>query len=66
MRSMVEGAQRWSFVSAYTEMIASRPAPLPPRGACHRAGHFGPDPLARSPSPTFVGEDKHYLFAALM
>ena len=31
-------------------------APPPPRGACHRAGHFGPDPLAWSPSPVFTGE----------
>src|SRR5208282_3297365 len=30
----------------------------PPRGACHRAGHFGPDSLAWSASPAFAGEDK--------
>jgi len=26
------------------------------RGACHRAGHFGPDPLAHSTSPRARGE----------
>src|SRR5439155_1911989 len=26
-----------------------------PCGACHRAGHFGPDPLAWSPSPAARG-----------
>ena len=25
---------------------APRPSPFEGRGACHRAGHFGPDPLA--------------------
>jgi hypothetical protein len=25
--------------------------PTPPAGACHRAGHFGPDPLGGRPSP---------------
>jgi len=24
------------------------PSPFEARGACHRAGHFGPDPLART------------------
>src|SRR5579872_2878713 len=35
--------------------LAATP-PHPPRGACHRAGHFGPDPLARSTSPRTRGE----------
>gem|GEM_PF-2679652 len=26
----------------------SRPSPFEAREACHRAGHFGPDPLART------------------
>src|ERR1700733_5030025 len=33
-------------------------APLPPCGACHRAGHFGPDPLAWFPSPALRGGKK--------
>jgi hypothetical protein len=33
-----------------------RRGPLPARGACHRAGHFGPDPLARH-LPRCAGED---------
>jgi hypothetical protein len=36
----------------------SRPAPLPPPpGARHRAGHFGPDPLGRSPFPAGAGQE---------
>ena len=35
--------------------LAATP-PHPPRGACHRAGHFGPDPLARTTSPRARGE----------
>src|SRR5580658_3968730 len=27
---------------------APGPSPFEARGACHRAGHFGPDPLART------------------
>ena len=34
---------------------ASSQRPPPPRGACHRAGHFGPGPLAWSPSPASRG-----------
>src|SRR5580704_5616034 len=30
--------------------------PTPPAGACHRAGHFGPDPLGGRPSPCRAGE----------
>jgi hypothetical protein len=46
-----------------------RRAPLPARGACHRAGHFGPDPLARD-LPRSAGEDDsrrdfHFVIAAL-
>src|SRR4029077_137605 len=26
------------------------------RGACHRAGHFGPDPLARNDKDSYAGE----------
>jgi hypothetical protein len=40
------------------------PTPLPPRGACHRAGHFGPDPLAWSPSPVSRGRMSRILLAA--
>jgi hypothetical protein len=29
--------------------------PTPPAGACHRAGHFGPDPLGGRPSPCREG-----------
>src|SRR5271170_5749761 len=31
-------------------------APPPPCGACHRAGHFGPDPVGMVPLPQFCGE----------
>jgi hypothetical protein len=30
----------------------------PPCGACHRAGHFGPDPLAIRPLPAQRGEER--------
>jgi hypothetical protein len=30
----------------------------PPSGACHRGGHFGPDPMARDLSPPARGERK--------
>ena len=42
---------------------SSLPAPPPPRGACHRAGHFGPDPLAWSPSPTSWGRTSKRILA---
>jgi hypothetical protein len=35
-------------------------SPPPARGACHRAGHFGPDPLARHlPRPRGRKEVSH-------
>jgi hypothetical protein len=45
-------------VTALTGARASGGAehPTPPAGACHRAGHFGPDPLGGRPSPSRAGQ----------
>ena len=43
---------------------AQSPTPPPPYGACHRAGHFGPDPLAWSPSPAIAGAENKFVLAA--
>src|ERR1700733_5843956 len=39
-------------------------APLPPCGACHRAGHFGPDPVGMVPLPRVAGEERKFVLAA--
>src|ERR1700730_8487999 len=45
--------------SLQSQCSESRRGPLTlVRGACHRAGHFGPDPLAHSTSPRTRGEVK--------
>jgi hypothetical protein len=56
MRSVVEGASDSTHHFRRRRLAEAR-AP-PPLGACHRAGHFGPDPLGRSPSPVCTVEDK--------
>ncbi len=47
-----DGRLRWRFVVVAERSLS--PTLLPPPGACHRAGHFGPDPLARH-LPRFHG-----------
>ncbi len=49
------GPRRISFDESET----SSQRPPPPRGACHRAGHYGSDPLAWSPSPLSRGRKAH-------
>ncbi len=43
---------------------AQSPTPPPPHGACHRAGHFGPDPLVWSSSPAIAGAENKFVLAA--
>src|SRR5205814_890392 len=59
-RRVVEGARvTQSFSHA---LVLSNNMPPPPCGACHRAGHFRPDPLAWSPSPASGGGRGAFLY----
>jgi hypothetical protein len=65
----VRGPLRWTqnsrrvcIASFHPQRSESRRGPLTlVRGACHRAGHFGPDPLAHSTSPRTRVEVKQAL-----